>query len=92
MFYAYVLRSLQTGRLYKGSCGDLGIRLQKHNAGRVRSTKPYGPWELLHSEPFDTRSEAFRREQHWKSVAGAKELTALLRGKPSGSSLTPSGF
>ena len=92
MFRAYVLRSLRTGRLYKGSCEDLDVRLHKHNAGRVRSTKPYRPWQLVYSESFATRSEAFRREQHWKSVGGAKELTARLPACQSPDSLTPSGF
>ena len=79
MFYAYVLRSEQTGRLYKGSCEDLDVRLKRHNAGHVRSTRAYAPWQLIHHEKFSTRSEAFQREHHWKTVAGAKELHLLLQ-------------
>ena len=78
MFCAYVLRSEANGRLYKGSCGNLDIRLQQHNSGKVRSTRPFRPWILVHSETFPTRSEAFHREQHWKTVEGAKELKGIL--------------
>ena len=78
MFYAYVLRSEQDGRLYKGSCQNLAVRVQLHNAGRVRSTKPYRPWILVYHEIFPTRAEAFRREQSWKTPRGARELAKLL--------------
>ena len=81
MYYAYVLKSCKTGRLYKGSCEDLDIRLRRHNTGFVRSTRPYRPWILLHSECFETRGEAVQREHFWKSATGARELRRLL---PSG--------
>ncbi len=32
MFHVYVLRSDRTGRNYTGSCGDLSLRLDQHNA------------------------------------------------------------
>jgi len=35
MDYAYVLRSEQNGRLYKGSCQDITVRVQKHNSRKV---------------------------------------------------------
>ncbi|MBN2302127.1 MAG: GIY-YIG nuclease family protein [Lentisphaerae bacterium] len=78
MYHAYILRSLKTGRLYKGSCEDLNRRVAKHNAGHVRSTKPYRPWSLVHHEEFATRSQAFRREQYWKTAKGARELQSIL--------------
>ncbi|MBL7114690.1 MAG: GIY-YIG nuclease family protein [Kiritimatiellae bacterium] len=80
MFYAYVLQSQQNGRLYKGSCSDLPVRLNRHNNGYVRSTKPYRPWRLIYSENFTTRAEAFRREQFWKTATGARQLKKLLSG------------
>ena len=77
MYYAYVLRSEQNGRLYKGSCRDIAVRVQKHNSGKVRSTKPYRPWKLIYFEEFKSRGEAFQREQYWKTVKGAAELRLL---------------
>jgi len=52
MFYSYVLKSLKTGRRYYGSCADLTIRLARYNAGKVKSTKPYIPYEIIFSEVF----------------------------------------
>jgi len=80
MYYAYVLRSKHDGRLYKGSCGDIAVRVQRHNSGKVISTKPFRPWRLVYCEEFMNRGEAFHREQYWKTVKGAKELALLLGG------------
>jgi len=78
MFYAYVLRSLTAGRLYKGSTADLQRRLQQHSEGTSFFTRSGGPWELVHSEEFATRAEAMRRERFFKTGKGREELTGIL--------------
>ena len=70
MFYAYVIRSLNTGRLYKGSCKNLNNRLKEHNAGKTPSTKPFTPWEVYYYETFPDRKSAEKREKYFKSAAG----------------------
>ena len=51
MWRVYVLRSLKDGRHYVGiTSRPLDERLQRHNAGRVRSTKGRRPLVLAHSE------------------------------------------
>jgi putative endonuclease len=70
MFYTYILRSQKTGKHYYGSCEDLEKRLKTHNAGKVKYTKPFIPWEIIYSEQFDTRSEAYRRELFFKTLTG----------------------
>ncbi|KKW47993.1 MAG: Excinuclease ABC C subunit domain protein [Parcubacteria group bacterium GW2011_GWA1_59_11] len=67
MYFVYYLHSKVNNDLYIGSCEDVDKRLCQHNAGRVRSTKAYRPWELLGSENFNTRSEAVLRERHLKN-------------------------
>lgn len=73
-FYAYILISEVNGRRYFGSCEDVEKRLQNHNAGKVRSTKAYRPYKLLYYEVFSNRSEAFAREQFFKTVDGYRYL------------------
>ncbi|WP_394373211.1 GIY-YIG nuclease family protein [Pedobacter agri] len=46
------------------------MRLIKHNKGDVKSTKGRRPFIIHFYEVFDTRSEAFKREQYYKSVNG----------------------
>ena len=67
MFYVYLIKSLNNGDIYIGSCEDLFVRLKRHNGGYVRSTKAYCPWNLLEYEKYKTRSEAARRERFLKT-------------------------
>ena len=78
MYYTYVLRSLKNGVLYKGQTQDLVSRLEVHNAGMVRYTKKYIPWELVYFETFNTRAESMAREKYFKSGAGREWLKKHL--------------
>jgi len=42
-------------------------RLKRHNAGSVKSTRPYRPWKLLGHEEYNSRSEAVKRERFLKT-------------------------
>ncbi len=65
-YYAYILRSLKSGRYYTGSTQDILARLERHNQGRTTATRGKGPWEVVHSEEFETRAEAVNRENEIK--------------------------
>ena len=78
MFYAYVVRSIATGYLYKGHCEDLEERLKQHNSGMTQSIKKYAPFELVYFEEFTTREEAIRREKYFKTAAGRRFLKSVL--------------
>ena len=80
-YFAYVLRSLTTGRLYKGHCSNPVQRLGQHNSGVTKSTKNRGPWELVYQEELDTRAQAVARERFFKSGQGRQSLKRLLEGK-----------
>ena len=71
MQYAvYVLKSEKTGRYYVGCTKDLDLRLQQHNKGMTKSTKGFGPWQVIHVERYENLSEARQREtkiKSWKS-------------------------
>jgi len=57
MYYVYVLYSAEYDKIYIGQTNDIGIRIERHNSRKVKSTKAYIPWELVHYEKFATRSE-----------------------------------
>ncbi len=78
-FYTYILWSRKTGRFYVGHTEDLQRRLFEHNNNRTDSIKNRGPWELVYSEEFATRSEASRRERQMKRMKSHAWLERLAR-------------
>lgn len=81
-FWVYVLVSESTGRRYIGHTNDLERRVAEHNGA---STNPHrytsrfkGPWRLIHSEVFETRSAAMLREKWLKSDVGRAWLDATI--------------
>ncbi|OGM81802.1 hypothetical protein A2361_00295 [Candidatus Woesebacteria bacterium RIFOXYB1_FULL_40_26] len=55
---------------YFGSAKDLKSRLELHNTGKVRSTKPHLPWKLIWYGGFTTGKEARDFELYLKTGSG----------------------
>ncbi|MCF6214020.1 MAG: GIY-YIG nuclease family protein [Flavobacteriaceae bacterium] len=72
MYFTYIIYSKNFNRYYVGLSADVSQRLKSHNAGKVKSTKAFTSWKLVHVEKFDTRIEARKREKYLKSAAGRK--------------------
>ena len=81
MFFAYVLRSRETDKLYKGHCSNLENRVAGHNSNNTKSTKNRGPWEVVYFEQFNTREEAIQREKYFKTAAGRRFLSKILNSQ-----------
>ena len=79
MFHVYVLRSKDKKFNYTGQCKDLKKRLDEHNKGKVKSTKPYLPFELVHFEILNSREEAVAKEKFYKSSKGRKIVKKILK-------------
>jgi putative endonuclease len=78
MFVVYVIRSLKTGKYYIGSTKDLEVRIGQHNANKTRSLKNKGPFFVVYTETFGTRTEARKREILIKSFKGGEAFRKLL--------------
>ena len=72
-YFLYILRNAE-GRLYIGQTSDLELRLRQHSEGRAFWTKGRGPWLLLYSESFDTRSAAMALERKLKGLKSKKAV------------------
>ena len=70
MFHVYVLKNDSGTFHYIGHSHDLSERLLEHNRGKVRSTKAFRPLHVVYTEPFTTKSEAYKREIYLKSAHG----------------------
>ena len=78
MYYVYILKSLKFERYYIGHTNNLNKRLNEHNSGKTRSSKGYKPWAIAHTEKFETKSEAFRREKEIKSYKSGIKFRKLV--------------
>jgi len=64
MYYVYVIKN-EIEELYYGFSDDLKIRLEKHNAGLVASTKNH-KWRLIYYEAYRSKKDALMREKRLK--------------------------
>jgi len=80
MFYVYVIKSTKKGTLYTGHTEDIERRIEQHNKGLLgRYTKNKGPWELVYSETYKTRSEAMKREKYLKTGVGREFVNSKMK-------------
>ncbi len=68
--FVYVINSLSRNYIYVGLTNSLSRRIAQHQAGREKTTTPYRPFELVHTEEFPNRVEARAREKYLKSGIG----------------------
>jgi len=78
-YYVYAIKSKTRNYIYVGLTNNLSRRLEEHNRGYIRTTKPYSPFELIFDESFDTRLEARQKEKYLKSGVGKEYLKSLLK-------------
>ena len=78
MYTVYVLKSLTDDRTYVGCTKDLENRIKEHNAGEVKSTKTRIPFVLWYREEYLDKYRAFKREQHFKTAWGRRQLRKIL--------------
>ncbi|MDD5457091.1 MAG: GIY-YIG nuclease family protein [Candidatus Margulisbacteria bacterium] len=53
-------------------------RLEAHNAGRVKSTKAYKPYEILYCEEVESRKEAMRKEKQVKNLKSTNRILEYI--------------
>lgn len=83
MWYVYILQSQKDlNYFYKGSTGDLKVRLNQHNNGEVTSTRPHRPYRLVYYEAYVNEKTARLRESAIKN-SGSISIPLLKRIKDS---------
>ncbi|MDD2703557.1 MAG: GIY-YIG nuclease family protein, partial [Candidatus Omnitrophica bacterium] len=50
MHYVYILLNEAKTRTYTGVADDVNKRLALHNAGRVKASRSYRPYNIIHTE------------------------------------------
>ena len=79
MYYVYILKSTLKKYYYTGCTDDLRERFDKHQKGKVQSTKPYIPFELVYYEACRDKIDAYQREKYLKTRLGKNYLRKRLK-------------
>lgn len=74
MYFVYAIKSIIKTYIYVGLTNDLNRRVNQHNYGLNKTTKPYKPFELILCETYETRLQARKREKYLKSGIGKEYL------------------
>ena len=74
MWYVYVLKGRQDGKVYVGSTNDLRRRLGEHQKGQSRSTKHRGNFDMEAYIAVKQESTARSLEKYLKSGSGIATL------------------
>ena len=82
MITVYALYSTKFDKIYIGQTDNLERRLFEHNNGLLSTyTKRYKPWQIIYTEEYQTRSEAFKREKQLKSQKGREFIWKIIKKK-----------
>ncbi len=80
-WFVYILQSDTTGKLYTGITNNLPRRLREHNGGPrgAKATRFGRPWQLVFTEPQESKIHAMRRERSIKKCTRAQKLALIER-------------
>ena len=79
MFTAYILHSKEYDKIYIGYTSNLEERFKSHNElGKKGWTIKFRPWEILHTEEYETKKAALEREKQLKGGQGRKWIREIL--------------
>ncbi len=82
MFTVYVLYSQKFDQIYIGFTSDLVNRFLSHNELATKGhTIKYRPWVVAHTEEYQTKTDAIKRENYLKSTQGRKFAWNIIREK-----------
>lgn len=74
MYCVYILECTD-GSLYTGITTDIDRRLEEHKSGKASHyTSSHGAVRIVHTEEFEDRGSALRREVEIKKLPRAKKV------------------
>ena len=79
MYKVYALKSIHKNYIYVGLTTDLENRLQRHNNGLEKTTKPHAPFHIIYTKDCQTREEARAIEKKLKSTSGKRFLRKFIQ-------------
>jgi putative endonuclease len=78
-FFVYILYSKVLNKYYVGHSGSsISERLEKHLSNHKGFTANAKDWQLVYTESFATKSEAYQREVQIKKRKSRKYIEELI--------------
>jgi putative endonuclease len=81
---SHAISSISRAYIYIGITDNPERRINQHNKGYNRTTKPYRPFQIITIEQFPNRIEARKREKYLKSGVGRGFLRNIRVGDRAG--------
>ena len=78
MYFVYAISSTTREYIYVGMTSNIEARIERHNKGYEKTTKPYRPFNIIYYEDLPNRVEARKREKYWKSGCGKEILKRIV--------------
>ena len=78
MYIVYILYSHSLDKYYVGYTNDLTRRISEHNRKKGKFTDQGIPWELVHREDYELKTEAMDRERFIKTQKSRKFILSLI--------------
>lgn len=83
-YVVYMLRC-GDGSLYTGITNDLDKRLLAHSSGKgAKYTRGRGPFTVVYTQQFDSKSEALKAEHNIKAMDRVSKLQLIEKGEDDG--------
>ncbi|MCR4334517.1 MAG: GIY-YIG nuclease family protein [Patescibacteria group bacterium] len=79
MYYCYILKFKNGGKLYCGFTSDLKRRIKEHKSGYSNFTSRNGDFELIFYEAYKNKEDAKEAERYFKSGHGREILKGKLK-------------
>jgi putative endonuclease len=93
MFTVYIPYSQKYNQIYVGFTSDLPNRFLSHNELATKGhTVKYRPWVIAHTEQYQTKPEAVKREAQLKTANGRAFAWNIVRQKFGNSDDYSAGF
>ncbi len=78
-FAVYILYSKKHNKTYTGFSSNLLERFKSHNFLETKGyTIKFRPWEVIHVEFFNSKTEAIKREKYFKTGIGRDLIKKII--------------
>ncbi|HEX7904432.1 MAG TPA: GIY-YIG nuclease family protein [Chitinophagaceae bacterium] len=79
MYTVYILYSKSFKKIYIGYTSNLVERLRSHNElGTKGWTIKFRPWQIVHTEIFESKAEAMQREKQLKTAKSRQWIWQIV--------------